>query len=136
MLTSAGSDGVDDNERLCQVFLYSCDPANPKQEDSNYYAFPLPISPVLECNHYKVIRIDVLPTGSDGNIKPFSKYMNALPNEYLLESQKIRQDVKPLHIIQPEGAGFQITPLGETGHRLSWQKWSFILGESITPIFM
>lgn len=40
--------------------------------------------------------------------------------EYLPEIAGIslRDDIKPLHIIQPEGPSFRIT-----GHELEWQKW-------------
>lgn len=43
LLTLAGSDGVGDDDRLLQAFLYMRDPANPGEVDSNHYAFPLPI---------------------------------------------------------------------------------------------
>jgi primary-amine oxidase len=40
--------------------------------------------------------------------------------EYLPETSgiKLRDDLKPLHIIQPEGPSFKIN-----GHELEWQKW-------------
>ena len=40
--------------------------------------------------------------------------------EYLPETSGIRprDDLKPLHIIQPEGPSFKIN-----GHELEWQKW-------------
>lgn len=120
-----GSDGINDDERLFQVFLYMRDPSNPSDLDSNHYAFPLPISPVIECNSYKVIRIDILPTGKDNTIKPISKWTAAPANEYIHEYQNLRNDLKPLHVVQPEGASFNINPVGNgTLHNLSWQKWN------------
>jgi len=123
-----GSDGINDDARLYQVFLYMRDPANSLELDSNHYAFPLPISPVIDCNEYKVIRVDHLPTGADNTIKDIKPYQVKPPNEYIHEHQQLRQDLKPLHVIQPEGASFTVTPTGETGHVVEWQKWSFRVG--------
>ncbi|KAH0846092.1 hypothetical protein AYO21_12161 [Fonsecaea monophora] len=123
-----GSDGVNDDERMYQVFLYMRDPNNPSEVDSNHYAFPLPISPVIDCVEYKVIRIDYLPTGADNTIHEPRPYQAKPPNEYVSEYQKLRTDMKPLRVIQPEGASFTLTPVGETGHLLAWQKWSFRVG--------
>jgi primary-amine oxidase len=36
---------------------------------------------------------------------------------------KTRQDLKPLHVIQPEGPSFKVT-----GHVVEWQKWSMHVG--------
>lgn len=128
VLTLVGSDGLNDDERLYQVFLYMRDPSNPSELDSNHYAFPLPISPVLDCNEYKVIRVDHLPTGADNTIKDIKPYQAKPANEYIHEHQELRKDLKPLQVIQPEGASFTLTPTGETGHIIDWQKWSFRVG--------
>lgn len=127
-LTRTGSDGINDDERLYQIFLYMRDPANPSEADSNHYAFPLPISPVIETNEYKVIRIDYLPTGADLTIKEPQPYQAKPPNEYVSEYQNLRTDLKPLRVIQPEGASFKLTQIGETGNMLDWQKWNFRIG--------
>lgn len=37
---------------------------------------------------------------------------------------KPRDDVKPLHIIQPEGVSFKMS-----GHELEWQKWKMHIGK-------
>ncbi|KAI6752345.1 hypothetical protein HG530_013714 [Fusarium avenaceum] len=123
-----GSNGIDDDVRMYQVFLYMRDPANSSEADSNHYAFPLPVSPVIECVHYKVIRIDVLPTGLDNTIKPLEPYQPKPANEYIPEAQELRKDLKPLHVSQPEGPSFSVTPVGETGNVVSWQKWNFFVG--------
>lgn len=121
---STGSDGIKDDERLFQVFMYMRDPANPSEVDSCHYAFPLPISPVLDSIDYKVVRIDHMPTGKDNTIKPTSAWKPAPPNEYIYELQDLRTDLKPLHVVQPEGASFTIEPTGnDTLHTISWQKW-------------
>lgn len=123
-----GSDGICDDERLFQVFMYMRDPSNPSEVDSNHYAYPLPFSPVIECNSYKVVRIDILPTGKDNTRKPTSAWTPAPPNEYIHEHQNLRKDLKPLHVVQPEGASFTIQCQGNsTLHTISWQKWQILL---------
>ena len=104
------------------------DPGNPDYADSNHYAFPLPVSPVIDAVTNEVIRIDVLPTGADAEIKKLAPQTWPRPNEYTPEYQQLRTDLKPLNVIQPEGASFKVTSVGETGHFVEWQKWSFRVG--------
>ena len=108
--------------------MYMRDPENALHVDSNHYALPLAISPVISTEDLKVIRIDLMPTGSDHTIKPTSPYKAQPPNEYTPEHQDLRTDLKPLNVVQPEGASFKTTKLGETGEALEWQKWSFKIG--------
>ncbi|CAL8577847.1 hypothetical protein XPA_003660 [Xanthoria parietina] len=123
-----GSDGVNDEERMYQCFLYMRDPSNPSNLDSNHYAFPLTISPVVDIVKSKVIRIDLLPTGSDHSVKEPQPLQVPPPNEYSAEHQDLRTDLKPLNVIQPEGASFKVTEAGETGRVIEWQKWFFRVG--------
>lgn len=107
------------------------DPSNPSQEDSCHYSFPLPISPVVDTVDYKVIRIDILPTGLDNTIKPLSPWQGPVPpNEYIPEAQPngLRTDLKPLQVHQPEGASFSVSPFSELGKTIAWQKWNFKVG--------
>lgn len=131
-----GSDGVheglfSDHARVKQCFLYMRDPANPSEPDSCHYAFPLPISPVVDTVTLKVTRIDILPTGHDSTIKPLSPWTGPVPpNEYIPEAQPngLRTDLKPLRVVQPEGASFTVRPFSEQGRTVSWQKWEFKVG--------
>ncbi|KAF2115588.1 copper amine oxidase [Lophiotrema nucula] len=122
-----GSDGVSDDDRMYQCFLYMRDPLNPSEADSNHYALPLPISPVVSTETMTVIRVDIVPTGIDNTIKPVSEYKIKPPNEYLPEYQNLRTDLKPLNVVQPEGASFSVTQEG-TSNVLTWQKWNFRVG--------
>ncbi|CAN9417285.1 unnamed protein product [Alternaria sp. RS040] len=122
-----GSDGVGDEDRLYQCFLYLRDPMNSSEADSNHYAMPLPISPVVSTESMRVIRVDLLPTGADNTIKSVEKYKIQPPNEYIPEAQTLRTDLKPLNVIQPEGASFQVEQQG-TSSVISWQKWNFRVG--------
>lgn len=104
------------------------DPQNSSEADSNHYALPLDISPVIDTVTMKVCRIDRMPTGSDNTLKETQPYKVRPPNEYISEYQKLRTDLKPLNVIQPDGTSFVVSEDGETGKRVQWQKWSFRLG--------
>ena len=104
------------------------DPNDPSNLDSNYYAFPLPISPVVDTVSLKVIRIDSLPTGADHSTRGARPVEIPPANEYTPEHQSLRTDLKPLRVIQPEGASFTVTKAGETGEVVQWQKWHFRVG--------
>jgi primary-amine oxidase len=104
------------------------DPANSGELDSNHYAFPLPITAVLDGRDMSVLSVNWLPTGADAQVKEPAPYQAKPANEYIPEAQTPRTDLKPLHVVQPEGASFKLTAVGETGHLLEWQKWSFRVG--------
>lgn len=127
LMRTIGSDGVDDNARLWQCFLYLRDPENPSETDSNHYAVPLSISPVISPEQEKVIRIDHMPTGRDFTVKEPQPYKHRPANEYIPERQNLRKDLKPLHVVQPEGASFKVIEQG-TSRTIEWQKWSFRVG--------
>lgn len=120
-----GSDGIGDDARAFQCFLYARGHAD--DADTNHYAHPLPISPIVDSVSRKVIRIDWSPTGKDNTIKRDGPWKLQSPNEYVPEYQKLRDDLKPLHVSQPEGASFTVTTEG-TSQVITWQKWSFRLG--------
>ncbi|PQE19221.1 primary-amine oxidase protein [Rutstroemia sp. NJR-2017a BBW] len=128
-----GSDGINeglftDDKRMFQCFLYVRDPKNPDEKDSNHYAMPLSISPVVSAETMKVTRIDFLPTGADNTTKEPGPYKVQPPNEYIPEAQNLRKDLKPLNVVQPEGASFKVSNFSEQGHAIEWQKWSFKVG--------
>ncbi|KAL8695390.1 MAG: hypothetical protein Q9218_000149 [Villophora microphyllina] len=123
-----GSDGVNDEERMYQCFLYMRDPHDLSNLESNHYAFPLSISPVVDTVQLKVIRIDLLPTGNDHSVKEPQPFNIPPPSEYTPEHQNLRTDLKPLNVVQPEGTSFQVTQVGETGRVVEWQKWFFRVG--------
>jgi primary-amine oxidase len=127
---NAGADGVEDDERLWQIFMYMRDPTNAAEADSNHYALPLPISPVVDPVTMKVIRIDYLPTGKDNTIREPGPWKPQPANEYIPEAQELRQDLKPLNVLQPEGVSFAVTQEG-TSQIVEWQKWSFRIGFNI-----
>jgi primary-amine oxidase len=117
-------------------------------EHDNLYAHPMDFIPVIDSNKEKVIHIDfptVYKKESDGSVKSSASTTIAPPlSEDALKSAnrerippsrtshdflpdliaqsnpnfKVRDDIKPLHILQPEGVSFKMN-----GHELEWQKW-------------
>jgi len=124
--------GPDENEiatRYTQGLCFAID-TNSGNEDSNHYAYPLPIIPVLDTHSGEIVRIDKLATGGKDDGLSYGTHMknildHCLPAEYVPEllSQPLRADIKPLDIVQPDGPSFQVT-----GTLIEWQKWRFRLG--------
>lgn len=71
-----------------------------------------------------------LPRGAgaetDSVTLPWDRVQPVEYSEQLLGSQGIRQDLRPLQVVQPHGPSFHIE-----GRRVSWQKWSFYLGWTV-----
>ena len=124
-----GADKDEENRRYFQGLCFAQDESS-GNEDSNFYAFPLPLIPVMDARTQKIVRIDRLATGGkeDGlSDHTYSKRIldHCKPAEYdpLLIKDRMRKDLKPINITQPEGVSFKITD----GHLVEWQKWRFRL---------
>lgn len=107
---------------MWQCLFYMKDPEHSHDPDSNHYAIPLPISPVISCKTRKVVRIDILPTGSEATTDTLKPYVPRPGSEYVPEYHKLRTDLKPLHIVQPEGTSFTVTESPGIS-TIEWQKW-------------
>jgi primary-amine oxidase len=128
-----GPDEVEDAPRYMQglVFARDASKANP---DSNHYAFHIPIIPVMDWVTKQIVRIDRLATGGAGDglepqprsAEPRRLFSGSRHAEYVPEllDRPVRDDLKPLNVVQPEGASFAIHPDG----LVEWQKWRFRLG--------
>jgi primary-amine oxidase len=116
---------------MWQCFLYFRNPHEPAHVDSNHYAHPLPISPVVDTVTWTVVRIDQMPTGWDDSLKPAGTKTDAQHkvhpgNEYTAEHQpSLRTDLKPLVISQPDGASFTVSQQAVGSEVIEWQKWHF-----------
>ncbi|KAF8664615.1 hypothetical protein AX16_000714 [Volvariella volvacea WC 439] len=116
-------------------------------EHDNLYAHPLDFVPVIDANTEEVLHIDypahykqtpngpvlAVPTtyppplsedplkaANRERIPPPRKPFEFLP-DLLAKTEpdfKLRDDLKPLHIVQPEGVSFKMK-----GHVLEWQNW-------------
>ncbi|KAI9146950.1 copper amine oxidase [Paramyrothecium foliicola] len=126
-----GSDQTEDGIRLFQGLVYA---VNRKAHgpDSNFYAYPVPLVPVMDAKTKEIIRvIEVATGGKDDPIGPFEKRItkkvidHCKPAEYCPEKlpQGVRKDLKPLTVLQPEGASFSVVD----GNRIDWQKWTMRL---------
>ncbi|KAK5169032.1 uncharacterized protein LTR77_006341 [Saxophila tyrrhenica] len=126
----ADKDSTEDTPKYIQALLYARAPHN--HPDSNQYAYPLPFSPRYNIHTDQVVAIDPLATGGEENglayhTAPADTPMAHLqPNEYYpdLLDEELRQDVKPLHVVQPEGPSFEV----KEGNQVCWQKYKFRIG--------
>ncbi|KAK6613543.1 copper amine oxidase [Botrytis cinerea] len=84
---------------------------NPRYfQDSNFYGYPLPLIPVM-----------------DASTKEIEILKHCKPAEYVPEllENGTRKDMKPINVVQPEGASFTV---GEDDSLVEWQKWRFRVG--------
>ncbi|KAH7376964.1 copper amine oxidase [Plectosphaerella cucumerina] len=128
-----GPDDDEDVPRLMQGLVFARDTSSGNVE-SNHYAYPVPIIPVMDFFTREIIRIDRLATGgADDGIEPAARteqpkplFQSAAGAEYAPEllERPLRTDLKPINITQPEGASFKVYP----DNLVEWQKWRFRLG--------
>ncbi|KAI1077456.1 copper amine oxidase [Whalleya microplaca] len=128
-----GLDPDEDMPRTLQGIVYARD-ATKNNEDSNHYAYPVPIIPVMDVATRKMVRIDRLATGGVGDSlyaeartdKPKKLFEHNKPSEYVPEllDRPLRTDLKPINVTQPEGASFKV----HADNLVEWQKWRFRLG--------
>jgi primary-amine oxidase len=99
--------------------------ANP---DSNYYAYPIPIIPIMDARTKEIIRVDRLATGGKGDGLSEKTHLKNIvdhckDSEYVPELVDLRTDLKTLDVVQPDGPSFDID-----GSQVKWQKWQFRVG--------
>jgi primary-amine oxidase len=88
-----------------------------KQEGSSPYANPVAgLHFIVDLN-----RMELLEVEDDGGVPEPLTMGEYVPR--LVPGQLLREDVKPLEIVQPEGASFTLE-----GNLLRWQKWSLRIG--------
>ncbi|KAI8229143.1 Copper amine oxidase 1 [Colletotrichum sp. SAR 10_86] len=118
-------DAADGDNRFFQALIFARDTrsGNP---DSNFYAYPLPLIPVMDAHKKEIVRIDELATGGKGDALSGRTHAPTIidhcqESEYVPEllPNGTRKDLKPLTVQQPEGPSFSITD----GNLIEWQKW-------------
>ena len=87
------------------------------EDGSNPYANPLSgLHFVVDMNTLELL--EVQDESDVDRPRTMGEYVPAL-----VPGQQLRDDIKPLDIVQPEGASFSLD-----GNRLEWQRWSMRLG--------
>jgi len=122
-----GLDLTDEDRRYFQGLIFAQDTRN-GNPDSNFYAFPLPLIPIMDAHKREIIRVERLATGGRGDAldgkthekKILDHCMNA---EYVPEllPNGTRKDLKRLDVIQPDGPSFKVTD----NSLVEWQNWRF-----------
>jgi primary-amine oxidase len=123
----AGADDDKPSERKVFYTLYHRNPEN-NSPDSNHWGYPLPLVVWWDLWENKVTSITYCYTGAeeDGRrlrtgpkTNPTKGYKSA---EFFpeLRGGSTRDDLKPLHVNQPEGPSFTVD-----GQLIQWQKWRF-----------
>jgi primary-amine oxidase len=123
-----GMDQPGNVRRYFQGLVYAIDTRS-QNPDSNFYAYPLPVIPVMDFEKREIVRIDELATGGAGDsLIPLGPRTGSIidhcePAEYVPEllPRGTRKDLKPLSVIQPEGPSFAVTDES----LIEWQKWRF-----------
>ena len=88
-----------------------------KAQGSNLYANPVSgLHFIVDLN-----RMELLEVEDDGGVPEPETMGEYVPR--LVPGQHLREDLKPLEIVQPEGASFRLD-----GNLLRWQKWSLRVG--------
>lgn len=119
-----GTDDENERRRLFQCYMYIVLNDDP---EANHYSLPAPFSPVFDAITKELVWIDYLPLGDTKNPDDSVQRWDDVPvveySSNLLGHETFRKDLKPLHVLQPEGPSFSVT-----GRKIQWQKWEFTLG--------
>lgn len=121
-----GAPEVEDGDRrLFQGLIFARDTRS-QNPDSNFYAYPLPLIPVMDADTKEIVRVDELATGGNGDKFAGRTHLpevikHCQSSEYAPELLPggTRKDLKPLSVLQPNGASFKISD----GNLVEWQKW-------------
>jgi primary-amine oxidase len=94
-----------------------CDVWRRSREGASPYANHVTgLHPIVDLN-----TMELLDVGDAGVVRPAPTMGEYVPR--LVPGLRLRDDVRPLHISQPEGVSFTLD-----GHRLRWQRWSMQIG--------
>ncbi|POR32107.1 Amine oxidase [Tolypocladium paradoxum] len=120
-----GPDEADGATRFFQGLCFGRD-ASSGNPDSNFYAYPIPLIPIMDARKNEIVRIDEPATGGVGDPLTGRTHQIAIvnhcrPAEYVPEllPSGTRRDLKPLTIQQPQGPSFSISD----SNLIEWQKW-------------
>lgn len=106
--------------------------------DTNHYAYPLPLLPAIDAHTKKLHSLNFYPIYGGESTETIEDlwargenfpWHKLLGSEYVHELRKEapRADLKPLEVVQREGASFSVT-----GRHVKWQKWEFFVGFNVS----
>jgi len=96
--------------RLQQALMYY----RPSLAD-NQYSLPFDFCPIVDTENGKVIHIDIPKVRRP---LPKNKISQYLPGFIAEEYGKLRSDLKPLEVVQPEGVSYKLR-----GREIEWQNF-------------
>lgn len=124
-----GLSADEENTRYFQGLCFGRDTRH-NNPDSNFYAYPLPLIPVMNAKTKEIVRIDRLPTGGDQDgLQDETHDANILdhckPADYVPEllPNGPRKTLKALNVVQPDGPSFSVQ-----GGLVEWENWRFRVG--------
>jgi primary-amine oxidase len=100
--------------RLQQALMYY----RPNIDDFQYQ-FPLDFCPIYDADKQEIIAIDIPKVRRPLRKEALINYIPAT----IGNQGGYRNDLKPVHITQPDGVSFKLT-----GRELDWQSWKFHIG--------
>lgn len=119
----------EENNRYFQGLCFGRD-TRKNNPDSNFYAYPLPLIPVMNARTKEIVRVDKLPTGGDQDgLQDKTHAANVLDHcqssDYVPEllPNGNRTSLKALNVSQPDGASFTVK-----GGLVEWENWRFRVG--------
>ncbi|KAK2601153.1 hypothetical protein N8I77_010623 [Diaporthe amygdali] len=119
-----GTDDIKERRRLFQCYLYVALNDDPQ---ANHYSIPIPLAPIFDAHTLELVELQQLPMGAtaeqDPETQPWHPVQAVEYSADLLGPGALRQDLKPLSVVQPQGPSFSVD-----NRKVSWQKWSFQLG--------
>ena len=87
--------------------------------EDNQYSLPFDFCPIVDTENGKVIHIDIPKIRRP---LPTSKISQYLPGFIAEEYGKLRADLKPLEVIQPEGVSYKLR-----GREIEWQNFKVLI---------
>ena len=118
------SDTDPGDRRVCRPLTW----VRPPGENGHHYAHPVEgLTALVDLDRMEVVDV------SDDGVVPIPEAGGEYVPELMRAAGKhnrprfagVRDDVRPIHITQPEGPSWRVD-----GHQVSWQKWRLLLGWS------
>ncbi|MEW5302648.1 MAG: hypothetical protein WDW36_005411 [Sanguina aurantia] len=84
--------------------------------EDNEYSHPIDVVPLIDINTHEIVHLDMHAQPSPIPLAPHNFHRD-------LQPVPVRDTLKPLDIVQPEGPSFEVD-----GTHVKWQNWDFRIG--------